>query len=135
MNATIVSSFPAMHSFRSTRGVALAFIVLLHVAFFFALSSGLGIQLIKPPGSDITVVDTKPDHEVIRPVHTIPIPDADSTQIKIGCLLFHPSSSMNLLRLTDFRVAQVRRVLRMVTHARSSAIRSLFLQMKTRLTV
>jgi protein TonB len=82
MNATIVSSFPAMHSFRSPKGVALAFIVLLHVAFFFALSSGLGIQLIKPPGPDITVVDTKPDQEVIRPVHTIPIPDADSTPVK-----------------------------------------------------
>src|SRR4051794_22964233 len=81
MNATIVSSFPAMHSFRSPRGFALAFIVLLHVAFFFALSSGLGMQLIKLPGPDIIVVDTPPDQRVTRSVPRIPIPVDDTTRL------------------------------------------------------
>ena len=82
MNATIVNSFPAMHSFRSPRGIALAFIVLLHAAFFFALSSGLGVQLIKLSPTDFTVVDTTPQQPVTRTVHEIPLPGADHTDIK-----------------------------------------------------
>jgi periplasmic protein TonB len=82
MNATIVSSFPALHSFRSPRSVAMACIVLLHVAFFFALSSGLGIQLIKIPAPDFTVVNTTPEQPVTRSVHEIPVPGTESADIK-----------------------------------------------------
>src|SRR3954471_11353960 len=82
MNATIVNSFPAMHSFKSPRGVALAFIALLHIAFFFALSSGLGIQLTKLPPTVFTVVDTTPQQPVTRTVHEIPVPGTDHTDIK-----------------------------------------------------
>ena len=81
MNATIVSSFPAMHSFRSPRGVALAFIVLLHVGFFFALSSGLGTQLIKLPPTIFKVVDTPNVQQPPRTVPNIPVPNADPTQV------------------------------------------------------
>jgi periplasmic protein TonB len=82
MNATTLNSFPAMHSFRSPRGVALALIVLLHVAFFFALSSGLGKQLINPPGPDILVVDTIPDRPQRHAPPQLPDPGQEQTRIK-----------------------------------------------------
>jgi TonB family protein len=82
MNATIVSSFPAMHSFKSPRGAALAFIVLLHVAFFFALSTGLGTQLIKPPSGGITLIPSDPVHPAAKTPHEIPRPGTDPTEVK-----------------------------------------------------
>lgn len=47
MTATTINSFPSMHSWRSPRGWALAIIVLLHLGFFWALSSGLTPSMIK----------------------------------------------------------------------------------------
>lgn len=47
MTATTINSFPSMHSWRSPRGWALAIIVLLHLGFFWALSSGLTPAMIK----------------------------------------------------------------------------------------
>lgn len=47
MTATTINAFPSMHSWRSPRAWALAIIVLLHVGFFWALSSGLTPSMIK----------------------------------------------------------------------------------------
>lgn len=47
MTATTINSFPSMHSWRSPRSWALAIIVLLHLGFFWALSSGLTPKLFK----------------------------------------------------------------------------------------
>ncbi|MBL8271546.1 energy transducer TonB [Steroidobacter sp.] len=41
MTATTINSFPSLHSWNSPRGWALAIIALLHLGFFWALSSGL----------------------------------------------------------------------------------------------
>ena len=54
MSATTVNSFPSLHSLNSPRGWALAIIVLVHLGFFWALSSGLTPSIInvfvsKPP--------------------------------------------------------------------------------------
>ena len=46
MTATTINSFPSLHSLNSPRGWALAIIALLHVAFFWALSSGLTPKLL-----------------------------------------------------------------------------------------
>jgi protein TonB len=81
MNATIASSFPAMHSFKSPRGVALAFIVLLHVAFFFALSSGLGTQIVKLPPPIFRLVEPPNVPSPPRTAPHIPVPSGDLTRI------------------------------------------------------
>jgi protein TonB len=47
MTATTINTFPSMHSWRSPRGWALAIIVLLHLAFFWVLSSGLTPSMIE----------------------------------------------------------------------------------------
>jgi protein TonB len=47
MTATTINSFPSMHSWRSPRGWVLAIIILLHLGFFWALSSGLTPAMIK----------------------------------------------------------------------------------------
>lgn len=81
MNATTVNSFPAMHSFNSPRGVALACIVLVHVAFFFALSSGLGIKLIKPPYKGTEVFYPPEPPQPARSVPHVPTPEVDPFKI------------------------------------------------------
>lgn len=47
MSATTVNSFPSLHSLNSPRGWALAIIVLVHLGFFWALSSGLTPSMIE----------------------------------------------------------------------------------------
>jgi protein TonB len=47
MTATTISAFPSMHTWSSPRAWVLAIIVLLHVGFFWALSSGLTPSVIK----------------------------------------------------------------------------------------
>jgi protein TonB len=80
MSATTVNSFPAMHAFTSPRGIALAFIVLLHVAFFFALSSGLGIQLIPVHRDVFEVVNPRPASEhPVQTRHEVPLPHREPT--------------------------------------------------------
>ncbi|HEU4653768.1 MAG TPA: hypothetical protein VFS47_07265, partial [Steroidobacteraceae bacterium] len=81
MNATTVNSFPAMHSFNSPRGVALAFIVLVHVAFFFALSSGLGIKLTKLPTPPFELVKPPEVQPPPRSVPHVPTPEVDPFKI------------------------------------------------------
>lgn len=46
MSAITVNSFPSMHSWNSPRAWALAIIVLLHLGFFWALTSGMTQQII-----------------------------------------------------------------------------------------
>jgi protein TonB len=60
----------------------MAFIVLLHVAFFFALSSGLGIQLIPVHGPDITLINTDPVEQPNRKPPEIPLPNAEPASFK-----------------------------------------------------
>jgi protein TonB len=47
MVAMTINSFPSIHSWRSPRAWALAIIVLLHLGFFWALSSGLTPAMLK----------------------------------------------------------------------------------------
>lgn len=47
MTAMTVNSFPSMHNWNSPRAWALAIIVLLHLGFFWALTSGMTITLPK----------------------------------------------------------------------------------------
>ncbi|HEY0683797.1 MAG TPA: energy transducer TonB [Steroidobacter sp.] len=47
MTATTLNSFPSLHSLNSPRGWVMAIIVLLHVGFFWALSSGLTPSIMK----------------------------------------------------------------------------------------
>ena len=65
MHATTINSFPALHSLTSPRGWALAIIVVLHLGFFWALSSGLSqsimtVFLPAPPVLIPTVVQPTP---------------------------------------------------------------------------
>src|SRR5262245_6156222 len=48
-----VNSFPSVHSFTSPRSWFLAFIVLLHLGFFWALSNGLSKQIFDPPHGSV----------------------------------------------------------------------------------
>lgn len=74
MTATTINSFPSMHSWRSPRGWALAIIVLLHVGFFWALSSGLTPALIRSFISEAPVYLPPPEQP--KPVERIKIKDA-----------------------------------------------------------
>jgi periplasmic protein TonB len=71
MSATTVNSFPPIHAFDSPRSWFLAFIIILHIGFFWALSNGLSFsKLILPPPS--FVVDFVED--TTRPPPTPPDP-------------------------------------------------------------
>lgn len=80
MTATTINSFPSMHDWRSPRGWALAIIVLLHVGFFWALSSGLTPQMIKqfisapPVYIPIPEQQTPPKQVEIKDVEIKPTP-------------------------------------------------------------
>ncbi|MDY6945995.1 MAG: energy transducer TonB [Pseudomonadota bacterium] len=70
MTATTINSFPSMHSWRSPRGWVLAIIILLHLGFFWALSSGLTPSMIhafisQPPVYLPLPADPKPPERVI----------------------------------------------------------------------
>jgi protein TonB len=63
MSATTINSFPAFHSYRSSRAWFMAFIVLLHLGFFWVLSSGLGVTIIDvvlPPPKVEFIKDPEP---------------------------------------------------------------------------
>jgi protein TonB len=75
MSATTVNSFPAMNSYASPRGAAMAFIALLHLAFFFALSSGLGVKISKSPLPPFKLVPTPTDARPPDEAPKIPLPD------------------------------------------------------------
>lgn len=47
MSATTISTFPALNSFNSPRSWFLVLIVLLHLGFFWALTAGLSVRIMK----------------------------------------------------------------------------------------
>lgn len=61
MSAT-VNAFPAVHTFNSPRSWVLAIIIVLHLGFFVALTSGLSrsISIFPSPQTQAFVVDQKP---------------------------------------------------------------------------
>lgn len=88
MTATTVNSFPSMHSWSSPRAWALAIIVLLHLGFFWALTSGM-TQTIKKifiseapvllplpeqpkPTKHVEVDDPLIKPQVIKPTYVLP---------------------------------------------------------------
>ena len=86
MTATTINSFPSMHSWRSPRGWALAIIVLLHLGFFWALSSGLTPAMIKqfisaPPVYLPTPAQPMPVERVVINDPTIPVKPLDPTYV------------------------------------------------------
>ncbi|HEY0940048.1 MAG TPA: TonB family protein [Steroidobacter sp.] len=89
MTATTINSFPSMHNWRSPRGWALAIIVLLHVGFFWTLSSGLTPQMIKqfisepPVFIPIPEQPTPPKQVEIKDVDIEPMPIPTSVRPEI----------------------------------------------------
>lgn len=98
MSATTINTFPSMHSWRSPRSWALAIIVLLHLGFFWALSSGLTPKLMRivipeapvflpPPDEpkplkrvvvDDPIIKTRPLDPYVPPVAPIPNDPVDT---------------------------------------------------------
>lgn len=74
MSAMTVNSFPSMHSWNSPRAWALAIIVLLHLGFFWALTSGMSIKLPKMFMPEAPVLLPLPEQP--KPVKKIDIDDA-----------------------------------------------------------
>jgi periplasmic protein TonB len=75
MTATTINSFPSMHSWRSPRGWVLAIIILLHLGFFWALSSGLTPSMIKSFITQAPVYLPAP----VEPMPTKPVDIKDPT--------------------------------------------------------
>lgn len=78
MSATTINSFPSMHSWRSPRSWALAIIVLLHLGFFWALSSGLtpgSITKLLPPGIYVPIPEQPVPPKPQPRIKDVNIPD------------------------------------------------------------
>lgn len=62
MSAITVNAFPPLHAFNSSRGWFLALIVLVHLGFFWALTSGLTVYVwpTKPPGDTFLLPSDPP---------------------------------------------------------------------------
>jgi periplasmic protein TonB len=61
MSATTVNAFPPLHAFNSSRGWFLALIVLVHLGFFWALTSGSTVYIWKPqPPGDTYLLPNDP---------------------------------------------------------------------------
>jgi protein TonB len=61
MSATTVNAFPPLHAFNSSRSWFLALIVLVHLGFFWALTSGLTVYVWPPaPPGDVFLVPSDP---------------------------------------------------------------------------
>jgi periplasmic protein TonB len=95
MNAITVNTFPSLNAFTSARGWFLALIVLLHFAFFWALSNGLSIGAIvnlpqttvidflptpQPPERPLKQIDTPPIKDVYVPQTPAPAPRFDEEE-------------------------------------------------------
>src|SRR5690349_9766217 len=89
MSATTVNSFPSLHSLHSPRGWALAIIVLVHLGFFWALSSGLTPAIInafvsKPPQLIEQWVKPEPiERPPVQDVDIKPMPFSPPDQPKV----------------------------------------------------
>jgi periplasmic protein TonB len=89
MSATTVNSFPPIHTFDSPRSWFLAFIIILHIGFFWALSNGLSFSSLRLPPPPFKVVPVEPrpnplptprepvvDVDLSRPyIPPVPVPD------------------------------------------------------------
>lgn len=89
MSATTVNAFPPLHAFNSSRGWFLAVIVLVHLGFFWALTSGLTVYVWppKPPGDVFWVPDppkpppTKDPLEVQPQISRVFVPPTEVPQL------------------------------------------------------
>lgn len=77
--ATTINAFPPVHAFNSSRSWVLAIIALIHLGFFWALTSGLARSVIKdlPIVSKAFVIETPPQIE--PPARNIPDVPIDRT--------------------------------------------------------
>lgn len=92
MNATTINTFPPFQSMTSPRGWILAAIVLLHVGFFLALSSGMSLDIVKVFRTSTTLV-TPPvviDIEPPQPVKSTEI-EIDRPRLFVPEPLLPPS--------------------------------------------
>ena len=71
MSATTVNAFPPLHSFNSSRSWFLAFIVLLHVGFFWGLTHGVSVWDINRTSPPFVVIEV-PDKPQPPPVERKP---------------------------------------------------------------
>ena len=62
MSTTTVNTFPPIHAFDSPRSWFLAFIVLLHIGFFWALNNGFSLSriILPPPQTRVVLVPEEP---------------------------------------------------------------------------
>lgn len=62
MSITTVNTFPPLHTFDSPRSWFLAFIILLHVGFFWALNNGFSLSriILPPPQTKLVTVPDRP---------------------------------------------------------------------------
>jgi protein TonB len=67
MSATTVNSFPPIHTFDSPRSWFLAFIIILHIGFFWALSNGLTFSDLRLPPPPFKVIDVESPTEPVPP--------------------------------------------------------------------
>ena len=77
MSTTTVNTFPPLHTFDSPRSWVLAFIILLHIGFFWALNNGFSLSkiILPPPHTKVVIVPDRPAPP--RPDRTVdltPIP-------------------------------------------------------------
>lgn len=80
MSATLVNSFPPVHSYDSPRSCVLALIALLHIGFFWALSAGLIVNIVpdKPHVTELVPVENHIDPD------PNPKPPAEPAHERIG---------------------------------------------------
>jgi len=72
MSAITVNAFPPLHSFNSSRSWFMAFIVLLHLGFFWGLTHGVTVWKLERTTPPFVVVDV-PDNPQPPPVQRKPI--------------------------------------------------------------
>jgi protein TonB len=62
MSTTTVNTFPPLHTFDSPRSWFLAFIILLHIGFFWALNNGFSLSriILPPPQTDVVFLPDEP---------------------------------------------------------------------------
>jgi periplasmic protein TonB len=76
MSATTVNSFPPIHTFDSPRSWFLAFIIILHIGFFWALSNGLSLSDLRLPPPPFKMIDVESPTEPI-PAPREPVVDVE----------------------------------------------------------
>lgn len=106
MTATTINSFPSLHSLKSPRGWALAIIVLLHVGFFWVLSSGLTPSLLNvfipqppvylpipeqpEPVERVDIKDPTIEPKPLEPTYVAPVIDIPADTFKETTTIFAP---------------------------------------------